>query len=80
MAKRLIPVVDRTLCISCRACVAACPYEVLEMDEENIAAVVNPWACEVLRACEEACPTVAITIEEVEVPDHPPEGFKGGHP
>lgn len=68
MAKRLLPKIDHDLCIGCALCVAACPYEVLEM-QGALAVVVKPEACVVLRACEEACPTAAITIEEQEISD-----------
>ncbi len=68
MARQLLPKVDPDLCIGCGLCVAACPYEVLEM-EGPLAVVVKPKACQVLRACEEACPTAAITMEETDIPD-----------
>jgi len=65
MPVKELPKIDPDLCNACGLCVAACPYEVLEV-VNDVAVVVKPEACVLLRACEESCPTGAITIEMVE--------------
>ncbi|MBI2848563.1 MAG: 4Fe-4S binding protein [Chloroflexi bacterium] len=61
-ASNPVPLIDRDLCIGCKACVAACPYDVLAMDEEDIAFVAKPEACTQYSACYDVCPTGAITL------------------
>lgn len=64
MAK-LVPVVDRDLCIGCGACVALCP-DVFELDDEGKSRVVNPDACETCdcKTAADSCPVHAITLRE----------------
>ncbi|HLB25078.1 MAG TPA: 4Fe-4S dicluster domain-containing protein [Nitrospirota bacterium] len=66
--KMLLPVIDPDLCTSCGLCVAACPYEVLEMIN-GLAVVTKPKACKDVEACVKVCPTGAVSMEEVEVED-----------
>lgn len=61
MPEKLLPIINKDLCIGCNLCVAACPYEVLTM-VDRIAVVVKPEACEDLESCVEACPTAAINM------------------
>lgn len=49
--------INRTLCVGCEMCVVRCPVDVLALDEEHKATVVNPAACISCRLCEEVCPT-----------------------
>jgi NAD-dependent dihydropyrimidine dehydrogenase PreA subunit len=59
------PVIDPDTCISCGACVEACPTGVLEIGDDS-AEVVNEDECIACGACMEACPTGAISeiVEE----------------
>lgn len=56
-------VVDRQACIAARSCVLIAPG-VFQMDEENIAYVVDPESTddEMIRMAAESCPTLAIHL------------------
>ncbi|MBI2251733.1 MAG: 4Fe-4S binding protein [Armatimonadetes bacterium] len=68
MSKALLPKIDLDLCIGCGACVASCPYSVIEMDGD-FAKVVRPADCRQVKDCVTACPVSAITMEELEYDD-----------
>jgi ferredoxin len=51
--------VDEDTCISCGACVDACPVDAITMDEK---AKVNPDTCTECGACVDECPADAITL------------------
>ena len=54
------PVIDLDTCVSCGACIGACPMEVLDFGDDG-AEVVNEEACIACGACQAACPMGAIT-------------------
>ena len=55
--------VDYDRCISCKECVKACSYSVLEW-LENMPIVVNPSSCAACLECEKNCPVNAIGVKE----------------
>jgi len=63
MASSLLPpmsaVVDEEICISCGACVDACPVDAITMDDK---AKVNPDTCTECGACVDECPVDAISL------------------
>jgi NAD-dependent dihydropyrimidine dehydrogenase PreA subunit len=62
---------DREKCTGCGICVAACPMDVIRLDESNGKAVVAyPDDCVACWGCESFCPVVAIDIS--------PERGRGG--
>ena len=54
------PIIVADECISCGACVDACPCEVLELGDE-CAQVTDADSCVGCGACQDACPVGAIT-------------------
>jgi NAD-dependent dihydropyrimidine dehydrogenase PreA subunit len=59
-------VVDRNKCKGHAECIAVCPQEVYELDEENKAVPVNMQDCEECCSCVEACPEQAIWVDACE--------------
>lgn len=51
--------IDKELCTACGACVDACAFDALTVDEY---AVVDEDACTECEACIDECPTNAISI------------------
>lgn len=51
-------------CKSCGICVAFCPKEVLEMDENGRVFAKAPEKCIACHMCEIRCPDFAINVEE----------------
>jgi heterodisulfide reductase subunit A len=54
-AEPLIAVVDEDLCVSCKTCIDACPYDAREFDEEKKAVIVNDALCQGCGSCVVAC-------------------------
>jgi 2-oxoglutarate ferredoxin oxidoreductase subunit delta len=57
-------IIDREWCKGCRICVAFCPENVLELDDDGKAIVVSPEKCNACRLCELRCPDMAIELGE----------------
>lgn len=55
--------VDKQKCISCGACVSACPVNAISFDE-NGKAKIDPKLCIKCGTCQAICPVGAINIEE----------------
>lgn len=53
-------IIDRKTCTGCGACIEACPYDALSLEED--VAVVNE-KCTFCGACLDVCPVDAITLE-----------------
>ncbi len=56
--------IDRELCIGCQACIEACAFGALALDEQDIV-VVND-NCTACGACVDECPTEALSLPVVE--------------
>ncbi len=59
-------IIDRELCIGCEACVDACAFDAIHLDEEGIA-VAND-NCTACGACIDECPTEALRLPAAEAP------------
>ena len=55
--------IDYHKCTSCKECVRACSYGVLEW-LEDVPIVVNPSSCAACLECEKNCPADAIGVKE----------------
>ncbi|RMG06629.1 MAG: 4Fe-4S dicluster domain-containing protein [Planctomycetota bacterium] len=67
---------DRALCVGCKACIQACPYDAIYIDPEtHTAAKCNFCAHRVeeglVPACVAACPTDALLVSDLEDPESP---------
>lgn len=67
---------ENEICIGCKACIQACPYDAIYMDpESNTAAKCNFCAHRIEQnlepACVAACPTGALVVSDLEDPDSP---------
>jgi thioredoxin reductase len=56
-----LPTINASTCIGCRACVDACPYDVLEI-HRYVAEVVRPADCCGLTLCEQKCPNGSLVM------------------
>jgi thioredoxin reductase/NAD-dependent dihydropyrimidine dehydrogenase PreA subunit len=63
--RRRLPAIDTSTCIGCYACVDACPYDVLDV-QDYVARVVRPDDCCGLTLCEQRCPNGSLRITEGE--------------
>jgi len=65
----------RKWCKGCGLCVAFCPEQVFEIDEEGLAVVAHPERCVACMWCYHHCPDFAISVrrlseDEGETLDH----------
>jgi Fe-S-cluster-containing dehydrogenase component len=63
--ERGIVLIDKDLCIGCKACIEACPFGAMQFDEEREVALMCDLCYERLKtneepACSMACPTRCI--------------------
>jgi 2-oxoglutarate ferredoxin oxidoreductase subunit delta len=58
--------INRAWCKGCSICVAFCPKQVLELDDQDKASALRPKECICCRLCELRCPDLAIEIETEE--------------
>jgi thioredoxin reductase len=67
-----LPRIDESRCLGCFACVDACPYDVLAI-ENYVAKVVREEACCGVVLCQQRCPNGSLVIAEGALrPDVPP--------
>jgi electron transfer flavoprotein alpha subunit len=59
-------IIDRELCIGCEACVDACAFDAIHLDDEGIAAANDN--CTACGACIGECPTEALRLPAAEAP------------
>jgi electron transfer flavoprotein alpha subunit len=59
-------IIDRELCIGCEACVDACAFDAIHLDDEGIAAANDN--CTACGACIDECPTEALRLPAAEAP------------
>ncbi|MFN2230263.1 MAG: ATP-binding protein, partial [Anaerolineae bacterium] len=59
-------IIDRELCIGCEACVDACAFDAIHLDQEDIAAANDN--CTACGACIDECPTEALSLPAAEAP------------
>jgi len=59
-------IIDRELCIGCEACIDACAFDAIHLDEQDIA-VAND-NCTACGACIDECPTEALRLPAAEAP------------
>lgn len=55
--------INREWCKGCGICVAFCPKEVLEMDDDGKALWAHPENCINCGLCELRCPDIAIELQ-----------------
>ena len=54
---------NRGWCKGCGICIAFCPNEVLELDDEEKVIITNPDRCDLCGLCELRCPDIAIELK-----------------
>lgn len=63
---------DSSRCVQCGLCVAFCPCEVLEMNDEGYPFAAHPELCVGCKTCSGNCPTRALTVEAIGDADFDP--------
>jgi 2-oxoglutarate ferredoxin oxidoreductase subunit delta len=63
MEKTKQVVINREWCKGCGICVAFCPKEVLEIDEDGKARWAHPDKCIRCALCELRCPDLAVELD-----------------
>jgi heterodisulfide reductase subunit A len=55
LTEAMVAVVNDDLCVACKTCIDACPYEAREFDEEKKVVLVNEALCQGCGSCVVAC-------------------------
>jgi 2-oxoglutarate ferredoxin oxidoreductase subunit delta len=66
MKKKKTLVINRDWCKGCEICVAYCPKDVLELDEDGKVTAPRLESCIYCKLCELRCPDFAIEVREDE--------------
>lgn len=69
--RRRLPQIDASTCLGCSACVDACPYDVLAL-EQFVATLARPNDCCGLTTCEARCPNGSLVVHDGEPIDDRP--------
>ena len=62
-----VVMINQEWCKGCGICVAFCPKEVLELDDEGYATWAHPEKCIKCALCEMRCPDVAVELVDTEL-------------
>ena len=58
--------IDEEKCCGCKLCIANCPYQAIDFDEEKKVSVVHPELCKGCGTCVAGCPSGAAAQENFE--------------
>jgi heterodisulfide reductase subunit A len=62
-AEGVVSEVNKDLCIGCKMCESVCPYNAIEVDDEDKISIVTAALCKGCGTCAASCPNRAITLK-----------------